>query len=79
MELDLFYALKEAFETSTPSRNRFLEALNSVSWDAVFYADGEHHFCKGGFTFATPSLNPFEATRNWMPSAIFSDKCYIEF
>lgn len=79
MELHLFETLRNAFETSTLSNNRFLSALNSASWDKTFYADGEHYFCKGGFCFTTPSLNPFEITRNWMPSAMFSDGSCIEF
>ena len=79
MELHLFETLKNAFESSTLSNNRFLSALNSASWDKKFYADGEHYFCKGGFCFTTPSLNPFEITRNWMPSAMFSDGSCIEF
>ena len=79
MELHLFETLKNAFESSTLSNNRFLSALNSASWVKTFYADGEHYFCKGGFCFTTPSLNPFEITRNWMPSAMFSDGSCIEF
>lgn len=79
MELHLFETLRNAFETSTLSNNRFLSALNSASWDKTFYADGEHYFCKGGFCFTIPSLNPFEVTRNWMPSAMFSDGSFIEF
>ena len=79
MELHLFETLKNAFDSSTLSNNRFLSALNSASWDKTFYADGEHYFCKGGFCFTTPSLNPFEITRNWMPSAMFSDGSCIEF
>ena len=79
MELHLFETLKNAFESSTLSNNRFLSALNSASWDKTFYADGEHYFCKGGFCFTTPSLNPFEVTSNWMPSAMFSDGSCIEF
>ena len=47
MELHLFETLKNAFESSTLSNNRFLSALNSASWDKTFYADGEHYFCKG--------------------------------
>lgn len=79
MELHLFETLRNAFESSTLSNNRFLSALNSASWGKTFYADGEHYFCKGGFCFTTPSLNPFEVTRNWMPSAMFSDGSCIEF
>lgn len=78
-ELNLFETLKESYETSTPKHNRFAEALNSQEWDSTFFEDGEHYFCRGGFIFSTPSLDPFEITRDWSPSAIFSDGSYIEF
>lgn len=78
-ELKLFETLKASYEDSTPSYNRFKEALDAQDWDATFYADGEHYFCKGEFTFTTPSLDPFKITRNWMPSAFFSDGGYLEF
>ncbi len=79
MELNIFETLKEAFEISTLSNNRFLSALNSISWDCTFFADDEHYFCKGGFTFTTPSLDPFDITRNWMPAAFFTDGSFIQF
>ena len=46
-ELKLFETLKASYEDSTPSHNRFAEALDAQEWDATFYADGEHYFCKG--------------------------------
>ncbi len=79
MDYDIFEKIMEAFETSTPSNNRFLSVINSIRWDEKFFADGEHYFCKGGFTFTTPSLEPFEISRDWMPGAMFSDGSYIEF
>ena len=40
--LNLYYNIKEAYETSTLNNNRFSEFLNSIKWDATFTADGEH-------------------------------------
>ena len=77
MELRIFEKLKEAYETSTKACNRFEKALKSIKWDKQFYADGEHYFCLGKFTFTTPSLDPFNM--DWKPSALFTDKSYIEF
>lgn len=77
--LNLFNTLKEAFETSTQNRNKFKESLDSILWDNAFFADEEYYFIKEGFTFTTPSLNPFDVSSNWMPSAIFADGSYIEF
>lgn len=79
MDYDIFERLLEAFETSTLSNNRFLSVINSIQWDERFFADGEHYFCKGGFTFTTPSLEPFEISRDWMPGAMFSDGSCMEF
>lgn len=79
MEFNLFETLKNSFDNSTPANNRFISTINSISWDEKFWADGEHYFCKGGFCFTTPSLNPFNITRNWMPSAMFSDGSCIGF
>lgn len=78
-ELELFETLKARYENSTQSHNRFAEVLNSQEWDSTFYEDGEHYFCRGGFIFSTPSLDPFQITRGWKPSAIFSDGGYLEF
>ena len=79
-ELTLFEKLKEAYEISTHNNNRFLKLINSIKWDSKFYADGEHVFNKGSLSFATPSLDPFECTKDWKPSAIFmNDGSYISF
>ena len=79
MTLHIFESIKEAFETSTQNYNRFAKKLDSIKWDSKFFADDEFYFIKGDMTFTTPSLDPFEVTRNWMPSAIFADGSYIEF
>ena len=79
MTFDLFTNLKEAFNASTHNNNLFADLIGRIRWDDTFFADGEHYFVKGNMTFTTPSLNPFEITKNWMPSAIFSDGSYIEF
>lgn len=73
--LDLYYNIKEAFETSTHNTNRFAAVLDSVKWDSVFFADGEHYFVKDDMSFTTPSLDPFNMP--WQPSAIFNDGSVI--
>lgn len=73
MEFKIFETIKEAFETSTHNDNRFLKALKSVRWEAEFTADGEFYFCLGALTFTTPSLNPFEVTKDWAACAMFAD------
>lgn len=77
MTLNLFYEIKEAFETSTHNQNRFAKALESVKWDNTFFADGEHYFIKADMTLTTPSLDPFNMA--WKPAALFEDGSYIEF
>ena len=42
MEFEIFEIIKEAFETSTHSNNRFLKALKSVKWEAEFTAGNSH-------------------------------------
>ena len=74
---EIFEKLKNAYGASTHSTNHFEKALKSIKWDSEFYADGEHYFTLGGFTFTTPSLNPFDM--EWKPSAIFADGSYLEF
>ena len=75
--LNIFYKLKNAFECSTQNNNLFEKALKSIKWDKQFYADSEHYFCLGKFTFTTPSLDQFNI--DWKPSALFTDNSYIEF
>jgi hypothetical protein len=77
MTLNIFYKIKEAYETSTRNNNYFAEALKSISWDDTFFADGEHYFIKADLTFTTPSLDPFNMA--WKPSALFADGGYLEF
>lgn len=76
-EMKLFETLKEAYETSTPNCNRFLNEINTVAWDQTFTEDGETYFVKDGFTLTVENVNPFE--ENWKPMAFFSDKSVVEF
>lgn len=78
-ELKIFEKLKNAYECSTLSNNLFEKALKSIKWDSTFFEDCEHYYCYGNMCFTTPSLNPFECTKEWKPSAIFNDGSYIEF
>lgn len=76
--LNLFYSLKEAYETSTPNNNRFLAKLNSIDWDSKFFADDEYNFVKGDMLIVAQSLNPFDEERK--PSAtFFKEGSIIEF
>lgn len=75
--LDLFYKLKNAYEVSTRNYNSFKQALESVKWDETFYADNEYYFIKGGFTFTTTSLDPFEV--EWKPEALLDDGGLLTF
>ena len=77
-ELRLFQELQEAWNGSTPSNNLFSSKLDSIEWTTKFYADGEHNFLLGDFTFCTPTLNPF-FEGCWKPNATFSDYSYLEF
>lgn len=76
---DIFTAIKEAYETSTHSFNRFEKKLNSIKWDSKFFADDEFYFVLGNMTITTPSLDPFKCSKAWGPAAMFSDGSYIEF
>ena len=73
----IYEAIKEAFETSTLRVNRFERVIRSIRWDNQFEADGEYYFNLGAMTFTTPSLNPFEITKDWRPSFIFEDGSMI--
>lgn len=77
--LNIFDQLKEAYEVSTLNTNHFERVLNLIKWDNKFFTDGEHYFIKGDMTFTTPSLNPFEISKDWKPSAFFADGSYMEF
>lgn len=67
----LYNKLLNAYETSTPSCNRFSKAVYSIKWDEVFKADDEYYFMKNGNVLITPSLYPFEMP--WKPSIMPSD------
>jgi hypothetical protein len=75
--LNLYYSIKEAFETSTHNCNRFSEALDSINWDSSFFADEEYYFIKDDLTICTPSLDPFNM--KWEASAIFTDGSVLSF
>ena len=77
-DIKVFNTLLEAWETSTMSDNRFARAIERIRWENRFFADGEYYFCLGGFTFTTPTLDPF-GVHCWKPSAITSDGSFIEF
>lgn len=74
---NLVEIIKEAYETSTHSNNRFAEAISNIKWDSEFSADGEHYFEKGGILFITRSLDPF-ATSDIRPQFIFGDGSFAE-
>ena len=76
-ELKIYEKLKEAYETTTPSNNRYLETIKNINWDDSFIADDEYYYTYGGMLFTTQSLNPFD--EKWKPSVIFSDGSSIEF
>lgn len=69
--LNLYYKIKEAYETSTQNCNRFEQIINGIDWDAKFFEDEEYYFIKGDMTLTTPSLNPF--AMKWEATAIFND------
>lgn len=79
MEYNLYETLKEAFETSTHNNNRFEQVIKAMEWDAEFTADGEFYFCIGKLTLITPSLNPFEVTKDWEACVMFTDGSQICF
>lgn len=70
--------IRNAFEKSTPSLNLFEMAITSIKWDNYYFADSEYYFTKGGVIFTTPSLNPFEISKDWRPAFLTSDGSYIE-
>ena len=70
-ELELFYKIKEAYETSTKNDNRFSKVLDEIEWSDKFYEDNEYYFVKGSFLFITPSLYPFNMP--YKASVIFAD------
>lgn len=71
LTLDMFDAIKEAYETSTKSRNRFAEVLGKLETmsGGVFTADGEVYFIFENAIFTTPSYDPFDMS--WKPSVMW--------
>lgn len=57
--------ITDAFERSTKSDNAFARAIENTDWENKFEADGELYFVSGPLTLTTPSLDPFEVTREW--------------
>lgn len=78
MEYRLYERIKEAFETSTMSYNRFAKVIRSIKWDNQFQADGEYYFTLGRLIFTTPSLDPFQIGRSWRPEVTFSSGDMLE-
>ena len=75
---NLINKITNAFNNSTLNNNLFEKVLNSIKWDNSYFADHEYYFvCKQG-VFTTPSLNPFEISKDWRPSFLTSDGSYIE-
>ncbi len=71
---NLAYKIIDAFEISTMSDNRFARFLESADWAERFDADGEHYFIThDGDIFTTPTLDPFEITRDWPAAFTFTD------
>lgn len=54
--------LNEAYGSSTPSDNKFAEAINSIKWDATYEEDGEIYYLLDDLTLTVQNLNPFEET-----------------
>ena len=76
-ELKLYEMLKEAYETTSQKFNRFKDAINKISWDQTFEADGETYFIKNGFTLTIQNIDPFK--EDWKPTAYFEDGSIIQF
>lgn len=76
--LDLFYKLKNAFDCSTISNNLFEKTIKSIKWTATYFADSEYYFVCNGGIFTTPSLNPFDISKDWRPSLLTKDGSLLE-
>ena len=76
-ELRLFEHIRDAYMVSTKNNNVFKKYLESIKWEFKYIADGEYNFGIGDFSFATPSLDPFNM--KWEASALFSDGTILSF
>lgn len=66
--------ITEAFERSTKSHNAFSEAIRGIAWEHEFEADGEMYFShESGLLLTTPSLDPFQITREWPAEMTLAD------
>lgn len=65
--------IKEAYDSSTKSWNRFAEILDNLETmlGGVFTADGEVYFIFENAIFTTPSYDPFDMP--WKPSVTWRD------
>ena len=71
---DIINKLTDAFERSTKTDNAFREAVEGIVWANRFTADGELYFChESGLMLTTPSLDPFEITRDWPAEITLAD------
>lgn len=73
LTMGMLGTIKEAYETSTMSCNRFADILDELETmlGGVFTADGEVYFIFDNAIFTTPSHDPFDMP--WKPSATWRD------
>ena len=57
---DIIEKLNNAYGATTAACNMFADAINSISWESVFNADGETYFCIGNLTLTVENINPFK-------------------
>lgn len=71
LTLGMLNTIKEAYETSTKSWNRFADILDELETmlGGVFTADGETYFAFENAIFTTPSYDPFDMP--WKPSVMW--------
>ena len=80
-ELKLYEQLKEAYEATTHSVNRFANKINSIKWDCNFTTSDETiMYCVGNFSLEVYNSdgkpNPF--TQFKKPDVMFSDNTILE-
>lgn len=74
-QIAIINTIIDAFESSTHEFNAFKNVIeNVIHWENVFEADGEMYFThKSGLLLTTPSLDPFEITREWPAEMTLKD------
>ena len=75
--VDLYFKLREAYDSSTASWNRFKEAIDKIKWDKIFEADGETYFVLGRLSLTVENIDPFKA--QWKPTIFTPDNSILEF